>query len=57
MKPLLKILSGLSLVVILAAPLASLAGWIGAPLLSPLLLAATIVWFASAPFWMLGRGN
>jgi hypothetical protein len=53
----LKVLSWLSLGVILLAPFTVLAGWISLSALHAVLLAATVVWFSATPFWMFGSGG
>ena len=52
MKTLLKILSALALAIVLVAPFLHLAGWLAMAPLHAWLLAATIVWFVSAPPWL-----
>ena len=49
---LLKILSFLSLAVLLIAPFLHLAGWLGMGPLHAWLLGATVAWFVCAPPWL-----
>ena len=52
MKLLLQILSYIALAGIIAPPVMYLAGSMGKPMMSHLMLVATILWFATVPFWM-----
>jgi hypothetical protein len=51
----LKMISWVSLGVVLLSPFAYVGGWIGMETLHFLLLAATLAWFAATPWWMLGK--
>jgi len=57
MKTILKIISALALAMLVVAPSLFYAGRISLEQNKHLLLAATIVWFAASPFWMLRRGG
>lgn len=52
MKTLLPIVSWLALAVLLGAALAYLGGGITLPATKLAMLVATLVWFATTPFWM-----
>ncbi len=52
MKLLSQIVSGLAFAGLLILPIAYLAGGVTLPALKLWLLAFTIAWFASVPFWM-----
>ena len=52
MKTLLPIVSYLGLALVIVPPLAYLAGAMDKSVMSSVMLAGTIVWFASVPFWM-----
>ncbi|MEQ9824390.1 MAG: hypothetical protein ABQ298_08400 [Puniceicoccaceae bacterium] len=52
MKTLLKLLSYLALLLVVVPPIFYLAGSIEKPTMSNLMLAGTLVWFATVPFWM-----
>ena len=52
MKTLLPIVSYLGLALVIVPPLAYLAGAMDKSIMSSVMLAGTIVWFASVPFWM-----
>ena len=52
MKTLLPVVSWLSLAVLLGAALAYLAGSLTLPATKLAMLLATLVWFATTPFWM-----
>ncbi len=47
-----KALSFLSLLMLLAVPLAYYFGMVALPLCKTLLMVATIIWFSSAVFWI-----
>ena len=52
MKTLLPIVSYLGLALVIVPPLAYLAAAMDKSVMSSVMLAGTIVWFASVPFWM-----
>ncbi len=56
MRIILSILSYISLLVIVAAPIAFMSGTLELPSMKSLLLLATVAWFLVTPFWM-GRAT
>lgn len=52
MKTLLKLLSYLALLLVVVPPVLYLAGSLEKSTMSNLMLAGTLVWFATVPFWM-----
>lgn len=56
MRKLLPIISFVGLALVLGPVLAYLAGSLDKSTMSAIMLAGTVVWFASVPFWM-GRGR
>ncbi len=57
MRTVLKVLSSLALVGVLAAPVAYLAGRMDLPVVKNWMLASTLLWFATVPFWMDRRAD
>lgn len=57
MKTALKLLSYLALVGVIAAPIAYLAGSMELPVVKNWMLASTLLWFATVPFWMNRRAG
>ncbi len=57
MKLLLKILSYLALIAIITPPVMYLSGQLSKSVMSNIMLAATILWFATVPFWMGRKGD
>jgi hypothetical protein len=55
--PVIKIISGLALVVVLVSPLAHLFGLLSLAAVKTSLLACTIAWFATAPWWLRDRAH
>ena len=52
MKKLLVLVSLIGLLAVLFPPLLYLAGSLEKPAMSHIMLAGTLLWFASVPFWM-----
>jgi len=52
-----QILGGGALLLLLGAPWAYYLGSLGSEALRWIILAATVLWFVTAPFWMLGPGR
>lgn len=57
MKKLALILSCLALVLVIGPPLAYLAGSLGKASMNAWMLAGTVLWFVTVPFWMGRRGD
>jgi len=56
MKSILKCLSFAALALVIVPPVFYLAGNLAKPAMSYAMLAGTVLWFATVPFWM-GRGE
>jgi hypothetical protein len=56
MKPFLKVISFVALGLVIIPPVLYLAGSLAKPPMISLMLAGTLLWFATVPWWM-GRGG